>query len=98
MEGQREWSPAGGKGRDDARAALARLHTDVAWLAAHWEQLGLDECLDHLAGARRRLSAAGAALLRDHFFEVLAGGSAEPGDLERVLDLMYRIPGGRPYA
>lgn len=96
MKGQREWSAAGGKGQGDARAALARLHADVVWLAGHWERIGLDECLDRLAEARRQLSAAGAALLRDHFVEVLAGGSAEPGDLERVLDLMYRIPDGPP--
>ncbi|MGK7312496.1 MAG: hypothetical protein ACN0LA_09675 [Candidatus Longimicrobiales bacterium M2_2A_002] len=85
-----------GKRQEEVLAVLARLEADVAWLAENWDRLGMDGCLDRLAEAREVLAAVGTALLRDHFVEVLAGGSAEPGDLERILDLMYRIPGGPP--
>ncbi|MGK7310973.1 MAG: hypothetical protein ACN0LA_01945 [Candidatus Longimicrobiales bacterium M2_2A_002] len=96
MNARRELPGTAGKGQEEALTALARLEADVVWLAENWERLDIDRCLDQLAAARGDLGAAGTALLRDHFVEVLTGGSAEPGDIERVLDLMYRIPGGPP--
>lgn len=94
MNARRERAGTAGKGQEEALTALARLEAVVVWLAENWERLDTDSCLDQLAGARGDLGAAGTALLRDHFVEVVAGGSAEPGDLERILDLMHRIPGG----
>lgn len=98
MNAQRDGAGAACKGQDEARAALARLQVDVIWLAENWERLGVDGCLDHLAGARRDLAAAGRALLRDHLVAVLSGGHMEPGDIQRILELVCRLPDGSPDA
>lgn len=82
----------GRTGRSEALQYLERLEAQARWLAENWDRIGIESCLDRLADARRDLAGAGAALIRDAFVEACVRHS-DPAEIERVLELMYRLPG-----
>ena len=72
---------------------LARIEAEVALMAEHCGDLGLEELLERLARVRRGLVGVATTLLRAQFVTAVR---EPPGDLRAVLyvlDHLGRLPG-----